>query len=217
VIYARTMRLLPRAGVRRATLAAALAAGALSVVAGCGKEEGRPIPASAANDIIARLDEVERRVAANACNDVRQDSLPALEQEIANLPARVDANVRSTLENGLGRLTELVEAECVEPQTQPPAETVPDVAPAEPEPTPSPEPQPEPQPEPDDVPTPTPDGDGGNGNGGGGGGGSDGGGSDGGGDSGFVPDGGGSDPDQGADPGGGGGVVTPPPTDGDAT
>jgi hypothetical protein len=215
VIYARSMRLLLHARARRGAVAAVLAVGVALVVAACGQDEGRPIPATAARDIVARLDEVERRVAANACNDVRSDSLPALEQQVAGLPKGVDPNVRSTLENGLGRLTELVEAECVEPQTQPPVDTTPDIAPAEPETTPTPEPQPDPdpQPQPDPDPQPQPDGDGGGGSDGG----SDGGGSGSDGDgSGFVPGGdGGTNPSPGTDPGPGGAV--PPATDGTST
>jgi hypothetical protein len=217
VIYARSMRFLRHALARRGTLAAVLSVASVVVAAGCGGDEGRPIPASTARDIVARLDEVERRVAANACNDVRSDSLPALEQQVAGLPGGVDPNVRSTLENGLGRLRELVEAECVEPQTQPPVDTIPDIAPAEPEPTPTPEPQPEPQPDQNPQPGGGGDGDGSGSDGGGSGsdGRGDGSGSDGDG-SGFVPDGdGGADPSPGTDPGQGGAV--PPSADGIST
>ena len=110
------MRSLSSSRARRAAVGVALTlAGIVVAVAGCGEDEGRPIPTRAARDIVAGLDEVERRVDSRDCNDVRDDSLPAVRQEIEDLPASVDADVRTTLEDGLGRLDELVEAECVEP------------------------------------------------------------------------------------------------------
>jgi hypothetical protein len=203
-------------------LAAVLAAAALGLAAGCGGEEAAPIPTRSARDIVTRLDEVERRVAADACNDVRQDSLPALEREVGELPERVDPAIRSTLEDGLGRLEELVQAECEEPAEEPAPE--PDPAP---EPTPQPETpiEPEPTPEPQ-LPEPTvpdtpqvPDGGGGDGGGGGGDGGGDGGnggggGGDDGGGTGSLPGGGGGSPQQGngQSPGRGGGAARPAAT-----
>ncbi|HEV2773230.1 MAG TPA: hypothetical protein VGV57_10470 [Thermoleophilaceae bacterium] len=202
------MRLFPRPHRRGPALAVAVAVAGMGMLAGCGEDQGEPIPARSARNIVKRLDEVERRIdAQNACNDIREDSLPALRREVARLPKRTDEDVRTTLEDGLGRLAELVEAECVEPRERDPA---PEPEP-EPEPEPqiqiptTPEPQPEPQPDYQDTPQ-TPDGggggggdddgggDGGGGNGGGdgdggtdGGGRNDGGGDGGGGDSGFVP------------------------------
>lgn len=184
-------------------LAATLGGIALAGV-GCGQDEGRKIPASSARQIVAQLDEVESGAAGGACSKVRNDSLPSLRREIEDLPENVEEDVRTTLDDGLGRLQELVRAECVEPAPAPePITPTPTPTPQpEPEPTPAPEPTPEPDPTPKPEPTPEPDPtpDGGNGNGGGkdgGGGGKDGGsGKDGGGDSGSLPpgDGGGADP-----------------------
>ena len=205
----------PRARRPAVTVALALAGIAVAGV-GCDADEGRPIPASSAQDIVARLDEVERRVDARECKDVREESLPAIEREIDDLPSNVDADVRTTLADGLGRLDELIEAECVEPPKAAPLEPTPEPEPVpQPDPIPTPEPEPEPEPEPTEpaVPTaPDPGGDGGD-DGGGGGGGSDGGGGengggggsdgdDGGGKSGAVPPGGGGTrPTEGTAPG----------------
>ena len=196
----------PRARRPAVTVALALAGMAVAGL-GCGADEGRPIPARSAKDIVARLDEVERRVDARACNDVREDSLPAIQQEIDDLPSNVDADVRSTLADGLGRLDELIEAECVEPPKPAPQEPTPEPEPEpQPDPIPTPEPEPEPEPEPtepDPPPEPDPGGGGGGGGDDGGGGGDGGGGDNGGGDNGG---GGGSDGDGG---GGDSGAVPP--------
>ena len=212
------MRFLPSPRTRRPALAVGLTLAGIAVTgAGCGQDEGRPIPTGAARDLVARFDEVKRRVDARACNDVREDSLPAIQKEIDGLPANVDKDVRSTLEDGVGRLKELIEADCVEPPKAAPQETTtpePDPQPQE-DPTPTPDPEPEPTPEPDPEPTPTPEpdpgGGGSNGGGNGGGGGDSGGGNgkDGGGDSGAAPpDGGGTDPTGGTtDPGSTGGTT----------
>jgi hypothetical protein len=209
---------------RRPALAVVLALGGLAAAGvGCGEDEGRPIPAGQARDIVARLDEVERRVDARACNDVRDDSLPAIQQSLDDLPSNVDQDVRSTLEDGVGRLTELIEAECVEPPAPVQEETTtpePDPEPQS-DPTPTPDPEPDPAPKPDPAPDSGGSGSDGGGDSGGGdsgddsSGGSDGGGADdGGGDSGSLPpDGGdGTDPTGGTDPGSTGGT-TPGATD----
>ncbi len=199
---------LPRAR-RPAPAVAATLVGAALAGAGCGQEaEGRPIPTRTARDIVARLDEVQRRVDASACNDVRDDSLPALQQEIDGLPRSVDEDVRTTLEDGLGRLEELVQAECDEPSEATPAESTP---------TPDPEPQidPTPSPEPDTTTEPstptTPDTGGDSGTGGGSGTGN-GTGNDGNGSG--SGSGGGDDAGGGDDTGGGGDSGSLPPDDG---
>ena len=204
MIYSRSMRPYPRPRRRGPALLVSVAVAGAGMLAGCGEEEGEPIPTRSARTIVKRLDEVERRIdAGNACNDIREDSLPALRREVARLSKRTDEDVRTTLEDGIGRLAELVEAECVEPRERDP----------EPEPEPEPEPQPEieipttPEPQPEPVPDypdipQTPDGGGGGGGGddggGDGGGGNDGGGGDGGNDGGGG-EGGGGDGGGGAD------------------
>jgi hypothetical protein len=173
------MRPFPRPRRSGGVVAVSVAVAALAVLAGCGQAEGQPIPARSAQKIVKRLDEVQRRIdAQNACDDIREDSLPALEREIGRLPKRTDEDVRTTLEDGLGRLTELVEAECEEPpapEREPEPEPVPEPDPVPEVPT-TPEPDPEPTyPDTPQIPDGGSDGDGGNDGGGGddGGGGND--------------------------------------------
>ena len=149
----------PRNGhLARATCVLALAAGTLA--AGCGSDEGAPIPANLANQLETRLDEIERRFefAGGACADIENDSQPAVDQLVASVPDDVDADVRRALQESFDRLFALTAEQCEQQQTE--TET-------EPEPTPAPEPEPvptdtappettetEPPPETDTAPAP---------------------------------------------------------------
>jgi hypothetical protein len=110
------------------TLALVLAAG---LAAGCGSddEEGAPIPAGAAQQLESRLAEIERRFdfAGGACNDILDDSQPAVADIIYSLPDDVDPDIRDSLEQSFVRLFELTEQECdeeagqeTETETEPP-------------------------------------------------------------------------------------------------
>ena len=111
MIYSRRMP--SRARLPRARAAAAVAAAAVLVLApGCGGNDRSLIPASSARDLLAHMDEIETRVDNRACTSVRNSSLPALRREVDGLPKRVDPAVRTTLDDGLGRLEELVRTEC---------------------------------------------------------------------------------------------------------
>jgi hypothetical protein len=118
VIYSRRMPHSPRAR-RRLALTGALAAVTTLVLAGCGgQDQGQPIPTSTAQNILSRLDEVGRRVDARSCNSARDDSLPALRREVDGLPDNVDQRVRATLDDGVGRLGELVGTQCKQKTAQ---------------------------------------------------------------------------------------------------
>ena len=62
MIYARSMKFVPSRRATRPTLATALAlAGVAAAGVGCGEDEGRPIPASQARDLVGTRDhEIER-------------------------------------------------------------------------------------------------------------------------------------------------------------
>ena len=112
VIYSRRMALRPRRA-RRALASAGALVLTLAALAGCGgQEQTQTIPASSARNLLAQLDEVGRRVNARACSDVRNDSLPALQQHVDSLPDRVDDQVRATLDDGVAHLEELVSSQC---------------------------------------------------------------------------------------------------------
>jgi hypothetical protein len=96
--------------------------------AGCGSdEETKPsIPQQSAQDLDSRLDEVQRRFDAGggACDDIVNDSQPAVESILASMPASVDPDVRDALNESFDRLFELTAEQCEgDQQTTTPTET----------------------------------------------------------------------------------------------
>ena len=154
----------------------------LALAAGCGgDEEGEPIPRGEAQDLITVLDLIENNVDSGACGGARAKIRNDLPPIVDRLPADVDAEVRSALEESIDRLGQLVEDECgrdeeptdtqetetqpTETETQPTeTETTPtETTPTEEEPPPT-ETQPTettPPPDQGDPPLPAPDEDGG--------------------------------------------------------
>ena len=129
----------------RPTLALALLLAALA--AGCGSEEPELIPQSRASALTQSVDEV-----ADACEAEEPDraraALTAANQQVSELPRRVDdqlvANIREWLTHIEGRVDRDCEAEEEETPTPEPTET------------PTPEPTETPTPEPTETPTPEP-------------------------------------------------------------
>ena len=111
-------------------------------LAACGSSdepEGDPLPADAVAQLQQRLDEIERRYQdavdnsnVGACEDIGNDSLPAVEDVIAGLPESVDPELRTAVDQSFARLAELTETECadIEPERVPeetvPEETIPE-------------------------------------------------------------------------------------------
>ncbi|HEX8073788.1 MAG TPA: hypothetical protein VF545_02300 [Thermoleophilaceae bacterium] len=87
-------------------------------IAGCGKS-GPKIPKQDAADIVARLKEAERRNDPLRCDDLRQETIPALQSQVRSL-GNVDKDIRETLSEGVDNLRNLVAAECStrEPKTK---------------------------------------------------------------------------------------------------
>ena len=128
----------------RQTLAIAFACVAIALTAGCGgseEPEGKGLPAATASELERRLDEIERRYReaadngnVGACDDIQNDSIPAVNSLVSSLPDDVDPDVRQALEESFDRLEELAQSECsgIEPaptetQTETtPTETVPE-------------------------------------------------------------------------------------------
>jgi hypothetical protein len=123
--------------IKRTTTLLVLAA--CLVAAGCGSDdEGKPIPATIADQLQTRLNEIERRFdfGNGACGDIENDSRPAVNQLIASIPDNVDVDVRRGLQDGFDRLFALSEEQCDQgEQTDTETDT---------EPAPTPEPEPEP-------------------------------------------------------------------------
>jgi hypothetical protein len=96
-------------------LAAAATALVVVAFAGCGgneEKEGPQIPRAEAAALINRLEEAQRRSDPFRCNDLQKDTIPALERQLKALPDNVDADVRSTVEDGIAHLSQLVDEEC---------------------------------------------------------------------------------------------------------
>jgi hypothetical protein len=101
---------------------------AAALGAGCGAdEETKPsIPADKASELLARLSEVDRRfdVGGGACEDITNDSQPAVDSILASLPSSVDSDVRSAVTESFDRLFELTAEDCKDEQeTTTPTET----------------------------------------------------------------------------------------------
>ena len=123
-----------------------LAGVAVALPAGCGgsdEPEGKGLPSATASELERRLDEIERRYReaadngnVGACDDIQNDSIPAVNELVGGLPQDVDPDVRQALEDSFGRLEELTRSECsgiepaeTEPEPDPapvPEETVPE-------------------------------------------------------------------------------------------
>ncbi len=106
-------------------------------LAACGSSDepkGDPLPADAVAELQTRLDEIERRYQdavdnsnVGACEDIGNDSLPAVEDVIAALPDSVDPELRTAVDRSFARLAELTETECADIEPEPvPEETVPE-------------------------------------------------------------------------------------------
>jgi hypothetical protein len=101
--------------LRRTTTTAILVL--VTGLAACGSDDekkGDPIPQQAAADIEARLSEVERRMNAGggACDDIQNDTKPAVDQIVASLPSGVDPDVRDALQQSVDHLFDLADEQC---------------------------------------------------------------------------------------------------------
>jgi hypothetical protein len=115
--------------VKPSTLTPLLLVVAAALGAGCGgDEETKPsIPPQNAQELQSRLDEVERRFDAGdgACDDIVNDSQPAVESILASMPSSVDPDVRSALNESFDHLFELSAEQCKgDEETTTPTETV---------------------------------------------------------------------------------------------
>lgn len=130
---------------RHRKLAALAAVTAALAVAGCGSSdepEVRPLPRATVADLLSRLTEVQNRYDSGveegnvgACDDIVSESYPAIDSLLGGLPANVDPDLRSAVEESFSRLRELTREGCS------------NVEEAAPEPEPEPVLEPEPVPE----------------------------------------------------------------------
>lgn len=98
---------------RRAATAGVAALAAVVLAVGCGgDDEGSPIPENSARFLLGQLEEFDRRSDPLRCDDIRQGTLPRIEERVAAINDRVDADVRDALEDGVTRLRDLLDEEC---------------------------------------------------------------------------------------------------------
>jgi len=108
-------------------------------LAGCGgDDEGKPIPAAAADALNAELDTVQARLdngSGGACRDILEGSRgpndDRVQQLIENMPDDVDADVRSALEDSFDRLWDLVQQDCEEKAQRDESQPEPEPEPAQ--------------------------------------------------------------------------------------
>ena len=162
--------------IARLTALALVAVGLALAAAACG-EEGPQIPRDEARNIVRRLQEADRRLSQDppVCGDLSEDSIPALEDQVASLPEETDDAIKDTMRDGIDHLRSLIEAECASREEEPDTETTteeeaPTTTEEEPPPTTEPPdtetepPDPETEP-PDTETTPSPPGNGSGGQG----------------------------------------------------
>ncbi|HEX2161962.1 MAG TPA: hypothetical protein VHF88_09105 [Thermoleophilaceae bacterium] len=106
-------------------------------VTGCGDDDepqGRKLPPEVTQTLLQQLDSVGDRVAAGvpgACDDIYASeaeggNIEPIDNALSSIPANVDPEIRSALEQSVERLTQLVDQECAEIRSaaQDPDETV---------------------------------------------------------------------------------------------
>lgn len=123
----------------RAPGAALLAA--MLAASGCGSDsKPRPVPQKDAAFLLTQLDEVDRRVEARACVDVKRGTLTRIENRIDGLPDDVDQDVQSALSDSAENLRGLVDDQCRQKRKPTPTVPLPDLTPEPDTTTPQPEP-----------------------------------------------------------------------------
>jgi hypothetical protein len=137
------------------SLAVLLAAATLGLCSGllvaCGDDRGGLIPPADAAAMNDALDRAEQELESEECSQALQAVADA-SQRATGLPATVDADLRTRLNDGLAHVQNRVLVECRRQQSTTP--TTPTVTETVPEPEPEPEPVPT-TPEPDPEPAPT--------------------------------------------------------------
>ena len=119
----------------------------VAFAAGCGSEEPELIPQTRAAALTETLDEVTAACDAEEPDKARA-AVAAANQQVSELPRRVDAELRRNLRDWLGHIDDRIERDC-----EPEEEETPTPDPTE---TPTPEPTETPTPEPTETPTPEP-------------------------------------------------------------
>jgi hypothetical protein len=94
---------------------AAVVAAIAAALAGCGGDDGPKIPRADARTLVARLQEADRRTDPLRCDDLSEDTIPALEQTADGLP---EGDTKDTVVEAIDHLRDLIEADCTAKQNQ---------------------------------------------------------------------------------------------------
>jgi hypothetical protein len=87
------------------------------VLPGCGSSSnGKPIPASPANRMIALIQKADQQSSAGICSGADAKVREAQNVLQTAVPSSVDASVRQGLADGLARLRSLIQQQCQAPQ-----------------------------------------------------------------------------------------------------
>jgi outer membrane biosynthesis protein TonB len=140
---------------RRPLLALGLLLAAMPM-AGCGSEDPELIPQTRASALVSTIDEISA-----ACDDhdtaKAKAAVEAANQQVSELPRRVDTELKSNIRDWLAHIDDRVEEDCkAEEETPTPTPSATETPTPEPTETPTPEPTETPTPEPTETPTPTP-------------------------------------------------------------
>ena len=139
---------------RRPSLALGLLLVAVPL-AGCGSEDPELIPQTRASALTSTIDEIQ-----SACDDndtaKAKAAVQAANQQVSELPRRVDAELKRNIRNWLNHIDDRIEQDCKEEETPTPTPTETETPTPSPTDTPTPEPTETATPEPTQTATPEP-------------------------------------------------------------
>jgi outer membrane biosynthesis protein TonB len=123
-----------------------------ALAAGCGQEEQNLLPESRASALTTTVDEIEQ-ACADQDPDAAHAAVTAANQQVSELPRRVDAELKRNLRDWLNHIDERVDRDCEPVEEEETPTPTPTPSPTE---TPTPEPTATATPEPTATPTPAP-------------------------------------------------------------
>ena len=98
-------------------LALSLLLATLALAACGGDDKGQGIPQGTSSELLSELAAVENRLdqgSVGACEDVIDESIPAIQKKLDSLPEKTDAELRTALEESVTNLRTLSEQTCDE-------------------------------------------------------------------------------------------------------
>jgi outer membrane biosynthesis protein TonB len=96
-------------------LALTLLLATLALAACGGDDKGKGLPSTTASQLLSELNAVQNRIdqgSVGACEDVLNESVPALQKEVDGLPDDTDAGLRTALDDSVSNLRSVTEQDC---------------------------------------------------------------------------------------------------------